>query len=113
MSWGVRVIKDDLTPTLQKLRSRMEGMYLHLEMLKIVQDMVASAKTMCPVRSGYLRSTIEANIDGLQITFAALAHYAVYVEFGTWKMRANPFMRTALEQHEGQIYAAIGRTLFS
>jgi len=52
------------------------------------------AYNVCPVRTGYLRSTIQFFVQGLRGVLEATAHYAGFVEFGTRRMAARPFIRT-------------------
>jgi len=47
-----------------------------------------SIETLCPVRTGYLRSTCHCDISGGNIECYANAEYAQYVEYGTTKMEA-------------------------
>jgi len=48
---------------------------------------------ICPVKTGYLRSTIAWWIQGLKGVLEALAYYAGWVELGTRRMGARPFIR--------------------
>ena len=50
-----------------------------------------------PVRTGYLKSTITQIVTGAVFLVTALAHYAAYVEMGTRKMAAQPYMVPAAE----------------
>ena len=57
------------------------------------------ATELVPVDTGYLRSTINADTDGISICYAeATAEYAQYVEYGTWCMMAQPYFEIALEK---------------
>ena len=56
------------------------------------------ATDLVPVDTGYLQSTILAFSDDWSITAQADAEYAQYVEFGTWKMAAQPYFIPALNQ---------------
>lgn len=56
------------------------------------------ATDLVPVDTGYLQSTISAFSDDWSITAQADAEYAQYVEFGTWKMAAQPYFIPALNQ---------------
>jgi HK97 gp10 family phage protein len=51
----------------------------------------------CPVKTGYLRSTIFYSVNGDEFGFTvgAKAPYGVYLEYGTRYMRAQPFIRPA------------------
>lgn len=63
-----------------------------------VSTFTSSAQGSCPVDTGYLRSTISANTDGSSFCECqATAEYAQYVEYGTWKMYAQPYFTPALE----------------
>ena len=37
--------------------------------------------------------------------------YAEHVEFGTSRMEAQPYMRPAIDEHEGEILAAVRDTV--
>lgn len=60
------------------------------------------ATDLVPVDTGYLQSTISASSDDWSITAEASAEYAQYVEFGTWKMAAQPYFIPALEYAWGE-----------
>ena len=58
------------------------------------------ARELVPVRTGYLKSTIAAEIGGARIgevTAEASAEYAQYVEFGTYRQMAQPYFIPAIE----------------
>lgn len=58
------------------------------------------ARELVPVRTGYLKSTISAEIgeaDIGEVTVEASAEYAQYVEFGTYRQMAQPYFIPALE----------------
>lgn len=63
---------------------------------------VQEAKTLVPVRTGFLRDSIHS-IDPQETgktvvgNVTADAHYAFFVEFGTVKMAAQPYLRPALD----------------
>lgn len=58
---------------------------------------LAEAKARCPVRTGYLRSTISADYTASSITCMAEAEYAQYVEYGTSRQSAQPYFEPALQ----------------
>lgn len=64
-----------------------------------------AAKGLCPVDTGRLRSSITNEIgedgDGLVATIGTNVEYAPYVELGTSKMAAQPFLLPALEAGAG------------
>lgn len=66
------------------------------------------AKVLCPVDTGALRNSImvdEATPD--RAVIAPHTDYAEHVEFGTSRMAAQPYLRPALDEHEGEILDAI------
>ena len=68
------------------------------------EAVLAMQRELCPVRTGFLQSSINADITftvgGAEVIFEATAPYAQYVEYGTWKMKAQPFFFLPI-----QIYA--------
>lgn len=56
------------------------------------------ATSLCPIRTGYLCSTIDAGSDGESAYAEASAEYAEYVEYGTSYMDAQPYFEPALEE---------------
>ena len=69
------------------------------------------ARAMCPVDTGKLKSsiTVSAGDDGAQIS--ANADYAAYVEFGTYKTAAQPFLVPALLNSADKIAAAAAKAI--
>lgn len=57
---------------------------------------LAEAQARCPVRTGYLRSTISASSTASSITCMVGADYAQYVEYGTSRQSAQPYFEPAL-----------------
>ena len=58
------------------------------------------ARQLVPVRTGYLKSTITAEIGEAtigEVTAEASAEYAQYVEFGTYRQMAQPYFIPAIE----------------
>ena len=62
------------------------------------ETFVDVATSLVPVDTGYLQSTIYAGFDSTSAEFFADAEYAQYVEYGTWKMAAQPYFTPALEE---------------
>jgi HK97 gp10 family phage protein len=65
---------------------------------KAAYDMEAYAVRICPVDTGALRASIRVAVDGLHVVITAAKEYAMFVEFGTIKQRAQPYMRPAVYQ---------------
>lgn len=61
-----------------------------------------AAKRLCPVDTGRLRASIAWRMGrdwrGLYAIVGTNVHYAAYVEFGTRRMRARPYLRPALQE---------------
>ena len=58
------------------------------------------ARELVPVRTGYLKSTITAEIGEAtigEVTAEASAEYAQYVEFGTYRQMPQPYFIPAIE----------------
>lgn len=67
-----------------------------------LQDVEKEAKSLAPIRTGFLRDNISslgtsiAN-DVIKGSVASAAQYSSFLEFGTIKMSAKPFLKPALE----------------
>lgn len=76
-----------------------------------------TAQSIVPVRTGYLRQNIvvkPVKINGDTITgefVASQADYASYVEYGTYKMRAQPYMRPAVAEAQPFFYSKVEAAL--
>lgn len=71
-------------------------------LLQAVQRVERRAKQLAPVDTGRLRSSITSGLAEDGSTVAGLVgtdvDYAVHVEYGTYRMAPQPFMRPALEE---------------
>lgn len=61
----------------------------------------------CPVDTGFLQSTAFMQQSGDDVEIGFGAEYASYVEFGTYKMAAQPFLRPAFDEAEEAALSAI------
>lgn len=90
---------------------------LRLGCLHTAQRIERMAKILCPVRTGYLRSSIRSDVLGEDGAYASAGgsyrgmhgamrdvDYAVYVNYGTKKMMARPFFTNAVEHSLPFIY---------
>lgn len=66
-----------------------------------------SARASCPVDTGALQASISASSSGSGASIGAGAGYAAYVEFGTCKMAAQPFLVPALLNNSDAIIGII------
>jgi HK97 gp10 family phage protein len=65
-----------------------------------------------PVDTGRLRASITHEVAGHTATIGTSVEYAPYVELGTSKMAAQPYLKPALADHTGE-YQAMFRSAFS
>lgn len=67
---------------------------------KAALDVEGNAKNTVPVDTGNLKSSISTEFenDGLTAIVAPHTEYAAYVEFGTRRMTAQPYMTPAAER---------------
>lgn len=70
------------------------------------------ARTLAPVRTGHLRSNSEVEGEGGNSLIKFNAEYAAYVELGTRKMAAQPFLTPAVEKAESVLAEKIAKGLF-
>lgn len=74
---------------------------------KATQLVQRTAKDMAPVDTGHLKRNIGRKVYGEKYSTVGVVfdpvEYGVYQEFGTSKMKAQPFMRPALKVHEKTI----------
>lgn len=79
---------------------------------KTAFDIEASAKTAAPVDTGNLRNSIGTDISngGLTAVIGPGAAYGIYVELGTSRMAAQPFLGPAYDRHSGPLVSAMADT---
>ena len=71
------------------------------------------AKKNCPVDTGRLRNSItHARFDENTEVIGSNVDYAAFVELGTYKMAAKPYLRPAAEIHTSE-YKAIIKSVMS
>lgn len=56
------------------------------------------ARRLAPVKTGELRRSIRAEAEGLTGDVKARARHATFVEHGTYRDKAQPFMRPAADR---------------
>lgn len=75
--------------------------------------LATESKGRAPVRTGHLRDSHDAIIPGTytpggEAHVVVNAHYAGYVELGTSKMAARPYLRPAIIASRSTVAAAVG-----
>ena len=78
--------------------------------LELAGELVeSSAKLRCPVRTGNLRGSINhRRIDNETVRIGTPVEYAPYVELGTQKMAAQPFLVPALKESKRDVIRILG-----
>ena len=61
------------------------------------------AKELVPVDTGFLRSSINHQVAGNVLHINADADYASFIEFGTMRMTAQPYLLPAVREVQPQI----------
>lgn len=76
---------------------------------KAAYDIEGQAKTIVPVDTGNLKNSIQTEPGDSDLTKYVGPHtdYAVHVEYGTYKMRAQPYLRPAAERVQPGFIAAM------
>ena len=67
------------------------------------QSMLRDMYSRCPVRTGYLRSTIGLTSSPNSFQIYVGADYASFVNFGTRYMKARPFFTGPIEEQSPQM----------
>lgn len=66
------------------------------------------AKTRCPVDTGYLRNSIQTRSTGALVAEVTVgARYGLYVEMGTVRSRAQPYLAPAVDAARPGFQAAV------
>ena len=78
---------------------------------KATQYVCDRAKDLCPVDTGNLRNSISCESDGLEGCIYTNVDYSVWVEYGTSKMKEQPFMHPAIEDNVEMITYIIEKEL--
>ena len=98
------IIKDNSDLFLNALPDQVER-----AMEAVGQQAEGYAKMKCPVDTGNLRNSISHATLGNAAYIGTNVYYAPYVEMGTYKMDARPFLKPAATEH-GEEYKEIVRT---
>lgn len=76
---------------------------------KTALDIEADAKALAPVDTGLLKNSISSDIKPMSAEIGPSTHYAHFVEHGTSRMAAQPFMGPAFERRVPGLEKAIGQ----
>lgn len=89
------VIENDNTDEIKKLM--LDAKLVALEAVGLQAE--GYAKRLCPVDTGNLRNSITHTADDDTAYIGTNVEYAPYVEFGTSKTAAQPYLRPAAQNH--------------
>ena len=101
-----------LTKSTQKfLAETQKAIYSALELIGVFVE--GEAKLRCPVDTGRLRQSIirQVNEPDESVRIGTPVEYGPYVEFGTIKMKAQPFLRPAVLDNKKDIARLIASAL--
>lgn len=71
------------------------------------------AKKLCPVDTGRLRNSITFDMDGTSVYIGTNVEYAEYVENGTSKRKATPYLVPAATEHISEYRSIIEKEMES
>ena len=89
---------EEFKTTMQKFDSGMQR-HVHRQLASWAADVKALARKLVPVKTGHLQSSIYAKIREWIAEIGAEATYALFVEFGTRHMQAQPYLYPAIQEH--------------
>ena len=98
----------------KSLRRRAAGLQARADraIRKSGLDMVADAAILAPKDTGYMASTIGVDFPGpLRAVLGPTANYSGYVEWGTSKMPARPYMHPSVDRRLPGLLKALTRTV--
>ena len=99
----VRIVLDRF-PTLPREVQQRAAMIVQ----KAGLDVEGRAKSRAPVRTGYLKNSIQARMESEMSSLIAVgADYGIYVEMGTRHMAARPYFTPAFEEVKSQFLEAM------
>lgn len=115
---------DELDAALASVAAELSGAALESLVRNAVQPMADKAVELAPVRSGKLVAAIGVNSRHSARTATAsievagsgpggTVREAIFTEYGTSRMAAEPFMRPAFEMTQGEVQARIATDLAS
>jgi len=80
---------------------------IEMELDVVGANMLDLARTLVPVRTGFLRGSIAYDVRYIALYLSAGAYYAMWVEYGTRFMAARPFIRPAVDAYRDAFADAI------
>lgn len=108
MAGGVSVTQDNTGQVVDGIGS---AIGVALEEIGLLAENYAAKK--CPVDTGNLRASITHEVDDGDnaVYIGTNVEYARYVELGTSRQKAQPFLRPAATEHGAQYRQVLKKTL--
>lgn len=108
MADGVSVKQDNTEQVVDGIDS---AIGVALEKIGLLAENYAVKK--CPVDTGNLRGSIthKVDADGNAVYIGTNVEYALYVELGTSRQKAQPFLRPAASEHGAQYRQVLKKAL--
>lgn len=91
----------DMTDFTQEISEGIKAA-IHRALVRIGLECESYAKDLCPVKTGRLRNSITNYVEGNAAYVGTNVEYAQFVEEGTSKQKAQPFLRPAAVDHMDQ-----------
>lgn len=98
----------DLAGDLKKGAAKVEELAPRV-VAKSAHDIEADGKIFAPVLTGTLESSITSEVNGLSAEIGPHTDYEQFVEYGTSKMDAQPYMGPAAEKNTPAFVEAMGK----
>ena len=96
-------IEVDISNVIDRLDSLADLSKIADSLRSTVPQIERDAKIACPVDTGNLRSSIQTEVDetgnNVIATVGTATEYAAYVEYGTKRMAARPYLVPAFESN--------------
>lgn len=106
---------DDLKKAFDRLSKDIQGQTLQTAVRVGSLPIQNSAIEKCPVLTGNLRRSIHTEVEGsntyAQADVGTDVVYAPYVEFGTKRQAAQPYLRPALDENKDNAVREISNVL--
>lgn len=108
MAGGVSVNQDNIEQAVDGIESAIS---VALEEIGLLAENYAAM--LCPVDTGNLQGSIthEVDVDDNAVYIGTNVKYAPYVELGTSRQKAQPFLRPAASEHGAQYRQVLKKAL--
>lgn len=113
---GLSFETDDFLKDITALKKAVSSVVIETALFAGALIIEGKAKVICPVDTGFLRSTIQAQAPFVgkgfgDVEVTVSAEYAAYVEYGTKFMGAQPYLRPATYENVEAIRNAMAGIL--